>query len=175
MYRAIITHIATNQDEGNRPFRYPHILTLEWKDDGRFKPFLAFTYRTLQGEFALTRDKALFMSEEDAIRATEESLQALGHQAVEQDGNYTHTYQIEVLVVTDLPAGLPIHGMKANPNSSTFWFLTEEQEYLDGVNRGVKLPQGFGSYVKTNGMSPWDPRHPQSFNYTVPNDRFRFE
>ena len=175
MYRVIITHKSRRRDEEHNRFEYPHILTLEWHDNGHFVPHLSFTYITPEHEYAYARTKALFMSEEDARRAAEESLQALGHQPVEEDGDYIITYEIQIVPADDIQAGLPIHGMKANPNSSTFWFLTEKQECVEGVNYHAILPQGLGSYVKTNGVSPWDPRHPQSFNYTVPNDRFRFE
>ena len=175
MYRVIITHNSRRQGDENNRHSYIRILTLEWHDNGRFEPHLSFTYITPEHEYAYARTKALFMSEEDARRAAEESLQALGHQPVEEWDGYINTYEIEIVPANDIQIGSPIHGMKANPNSSTFWFLTERQECEEGVNYRATLPQGLGSYVKTNGMSPWDPRHPQSFNYIVPNDRFRFE
>ena len=175
MYRVIITHNSRRQGDENNRHSYIRILTLEWHDNGRFEPHLSFTYITPEHEYAYARTKALFMSEEDARRAAEESLQALGHQPVEEWDGYIDTYEIEIVPANDIQIGSPIHGMKANPNSSTFWFLTERQECEEGINYRATLPQGLGSYVKTNGMSPWDPRHPQSFNYIVPNDRFRFE
>lgn len=168
MYMSVINYVSTKRNDPNYRYAYSRRATLE-KVGCRFTYLAAILHRTPEGQVSFRRDQALFMNEEEARRAGEETLESWGHRAREEHGDYIDEYEIEVVTVNDLPAGTPIHGIKVTPQSTTFWFITEPSSYNELES------QGFGSYFSAQGIVPWDPRHEQSFNYNIPNDRFRFE